>query len=48
MARRFKPKEIVAKLRQVEMLTAQGKSGVEAIHSMSVTDGAKSTALNRR
>jgi hypothetical protein len=32
MARkRYKPEEIVAKLRQVEILTAQGKTAVEAI-----------------
>jgi len=32
MARkRYKPEEIVARLRQVEVLTAQGKTAVEAI-----------------
>lgn len=39
MARkRFKPEEIVAKLRQVEVLTAQGKSVAEAIRSIGVTE----------
>ena len=39
MARkRHKPEEIVAKLRQVEVLTAQGQSLAEAIRSIGVTD----------
>jgi len=39
MARkRFKPEEIVAKLRQVEVLTAQGKSVAEAMRSIGVTE----------
>ncbi len=39
MARkRYKPEEIVAKLRQVEVLTSQGKSAVEAIRSIGVTE----------
>ena len=39
MARkRLKPEEIVAKLRQVEVLTAQGKSVAEAIRSIGVTE----------
>jgi transposase-like protein len=39
MARkRYKPEEIVARLRQVEILTAQGKSAVEAIRSIGVTE----------
>jgi putative transposase len=39
MARkRFKPEEIVAKLRQVEVLTAQGKTVAEAIRSIGVTE----------
>ena len=33
-ARRYKPEEIVAKLRQVVVLTAQRKAAVEAIWSM--------------
>jgi putative transposase len=38
MARkRHKPEEIVAKLRQVEVLTAQGRSVAEAIRSIGVT-----------
>lgn len=39
MARkRHKPEEIVAKLRQVEVLTAQGKSVAEAIRSIGATE----------
>ncbi len=36
--KRHKPEEIVAKLRQVEVLTAQGKSVAEAIRSIRVTE----------
>lgn len=36
--RRYKPEEIVARLRQVEVLTAQGKTAVEAIRSIGVTE----------
>ena len=39
MARKiYKPEEIIAKLRQVEVLTSQGKSAVDAIRSIGVTD----------
>ena len=39
MARkRYKPEEIVSRLRQVEVLTAQGKTAVEAIRSIGVTE----------
>lgn len=39
MARkRYNPEEIVARLRQVEVLTAQGKTAVEAIRSIGVTE----------
>jgi transposase-like protein len=39
MARkRHKPEEIVAKLRQVEVLTGQGTSVAEAIRSIGVTE----------
>jgi putative transposase len=39
MARkRHKPEEIVTKLRQVEVLAAQGKSVAEAIRSIGVTE----------
>ena len=39
MARkRHKPEEIVAKLRQVEVLTAQGTSVAEAVRSIGVTE----------
>jgi transposase-like protein len=34
----YKPEEIIAKLRQVEVLTSQGKSAVDAIRSIGVTD----------
>ena len=34
----YKPEEIVAKLRQVEVLTAQGKPVAEAIRSIGVTE----------
>ncbi len=34
----YKPEEIIAKLRQVEILTSQGKSAVDAIRSIGVTD----------
>jgi putative transposase len=36
--RRHKPEEIVAKLRQVEALTAQGRSIAEAVESIAVTE----------
>jgi transposase len=35
---RHKPEEIVAKLRQVEVLTTQGQSVAEAVRSIGVTD----------
>ena len=35
---RHKPEEIVAKLRQVEVLTAQGRPVAEAIRSIGVTE----------
>ena len=38
MARRPKPEEIVAKLRQVDVLTAQGKPVAEAVRSIGVTE----------
>lgn len=36
--KRYKPEEIVAKLRQVDVLTAQGKPMAEAIRSIGVTE----------
>jgi len=36
--KRHKPEEIVAKLRQVDFLTAQGKSVADAIRSIGVTE----------
>jgi putative transposase len=39
MARKsYKPEEIVAKLRQVDVLTSQGKSVAEAIRSIGVSE----------
>ena len=38
MARRPKPEEIVAKLRQVDVLTAQGTPVAEAVRSIGVTE----------
>ncbi len=35
--KRHKPEEIVAKLRQVDVLVLQGQSAVEAVRSISVT-----------
>jgi len=36
--KRYKPEEIVAKLRQADVLTAQGKTVAEAIRSIGVTE----------
>ncbi len=36
--KRHKPEEIVAKLRQVEVLTAQGEPVAEAIRAIGVTE----------
>jgi len=39
MARkRYKPEEIVAKLRQVDVLTSQGQSLTDAVRQIGVTD----------
>jgi transposase len=38
LKKRHKPEEIVAKLRQVDVLTAQGKSVADAIRSIGVTE----------
>ena len=38
MAKHHKPEEIVAKLRQFEVLTAQGKSIAEAARSIGVSE----------
>lgn len=38
MARKHKPEEIVAKLRQVDVLAGQGKSIAEAVKSIAVTE----------
>jgi putative transposase len=34
----YKPEEIMAKLRQVEVLTSQGKAAADAIRSIGVSD----------
>ena len=36
--RRYKPEEIVAKLRQVDVLSSQGQSVAEAVRSIGVTE----------
>jgi putative transposase len=41
--KRHRPEEIVAKLRQVEVLTAQGRPVAEAIRSIGVTEGVSGT-----
>ena len=38
LKKRHKPEEIVAKLRQVEVLTSQGKSVADAIRTIGVTE----------
>ena len=38
MAKKHKPEEIVAKLRQVDVLTSQGKPIADAIRSIGVTE----------
>lgn len=37
-SKRYKPEEIVAKLRQVDVLVSQGQSVVDAVRSIGVTD----------
>jgi transposase len=38
LKKRHKPEEIVAKLRQVDVLTSQGKSVADAIRTIGVTE----------
>ncbi len=38
MARKHKPEEIIAKLRQVDVLTGQGRSIAEAVKTIAVTE----------
>ena len=38
MSKRHKPEEIVAKLRQVDVLTSQGTSVADAVRSIGVTE----------
>jgi putative transposase len=44
MAKRHKPEEIIAKLRQVEVMTGQGTSMADAIRSIGVTEVTYTTA----
>ena len=46
--KRHTAEEIVAKLRQVEVLTAQGRTVAEAIRSIGVTEVALRRAAQRR
>src|SRR5918994_6118997 len=46
--KRHRPEEIVAKLRQVEVLTAQGRTVAEAIPLIGVTEVAPRRAAQRR
>ena len=38
MSKRHKPEEIVAKLRQVDVMTSQGQSVADAVRSIGVTE----------
>ena len=38
MAKRHKPEEIIAKLRQVDVLTSQGQTVADAVRSIGVTE----------
>ncbi len=38
MSKRHKPEEIVAKLRQVDVLTSQGQSVADAVRAIGVTE----------
>src|SRR5918995_6830668 len=44
--KRHRPEEIVAKLRQVEVLTAQGQSVAEAIRAIGVTEVSSGTSCS--
>src|SRR5215210_1390699 len=44
--KKHRPEEIVAKLRQVEVLTAQGQSVAEAIRSIGVTEVSSGTSCS--
>ena len=46
--KRHTAEEIVAKLRQVEVLTAQGRPVAEAVRAIGVTEGAPGRAAQRR
>jgi tRNA A37 N6-isopentenylltransferase MiaA len=53
MSKRHKPEEIVAKLRQVDVLTSQGQTVADAVRASRVTEvtyivGARSTAGSGR
>ena len=44
--KRHRPEEIVAKLRQIEVLTVQGQSVAEAIRSIGVTEVSSGTSYS--
>ena len=46
--KRHKPEEIAAKLRQVDVLTSQGKSIAEAVKTISVTETNEPPRVCRR
>jgi putative transposase len=46
--KRHKPEEIVAKLRQVDVLVSQGRSVADAIRSIGVTEVSTGRAAQRR
>jgi hypothetical protein len=49
MARkRYKPEEIVAKLRQVDVLVSQGQNMMDAIRQIGVSEGARAPCALRR
>ena len=45
--RKHKPEEIVAKLRQVDVLTSQGRSVAEAVRTIDVTEVSFATTRRR-
>ncbi len=38
MAKRYKPEEIIAKLRQVDVMTSQGQTVADAVRAIGVTE----------
>ena len=45
--KRHKPEEIVAKLRQVDVLVSQGQAVADAIRAIGVTEGLRGCCLSR-